>query len=403
MSGGNYCAIYDFELFPYALGDVLTWNVQTAILCEEAGRERVDVYVCMDERYPASIFQLGMVTADNYGLMFNELFGAFGTHPCLANLFIYQNRDEMLERLAEVNKGDATNLNVVNEYRGALALRAAEPSMRQLITSALKRIEEKPTPIVEYFSKYIYSHDRINSFAEKYGRIPLLRSSMGCEPDVTSLITKRFSDKRIVVVHSRLRRLDVGFGAGKTYARDSDFLEWYEFLKEAAKEFPDVQFVVVGRLQEKPLELLRLANVTSLRPFGLGLGHELSLMLRSDLFIGTSSGFAAMANFSKLPYFVTKMTPASCTAYGIDQNSERLPFATERQILVYQPETRGLLMKLLARGLQGVSTRSGNPPPPRMRSTFGVGNGNVPNSCTPVRRLADFSPMTLIATKKLHS
>ena len=60
-----------------------------------------------------------------------------------------------------------------------------------------------------------------------------------------------------------------------------------------------MQFVVVGRLQEKPLELLRLPNVISLRTLGLGLGHELTLMLRCDLFIGTSSGFAAMANFSR--------------------------------------------------------------------------------------------------------
>ena len=96
MTGGNYCAVYDFELFPYALGDVLTWNVQTAIRCEELGRERVDVFICMDERYPASIYQTDLVTADNCGLFFNELFGAFGTHPKLGGLFLYRRRDEML-------------------------------------------------------------------------------------------------------------------------------------------------------------------------------------------------------------------------------------------------------------------------------------------------------------------
>ncbi|MEO8008638.1 MAG: hypothetical protein ABI728_08985, partial [Betaproteobacteria bacterium] len=149
-----------------------------------------------------------------------------------------------------------------------------------------------------------------------------------------------------------------------TYARDSDFFEWYEFLKDADKTYPDVQFVTVGRLQEKPLELLRLPNVISLRTLGLGLGHELTFMLQSDLFIGTSSGFAALANFSEIPYFVTKMSPESCRAYGIKQGSERLPFATKRQILVYEPETRELLMKLLERGLQGVTPRTGTPCPP---------------------------------------
>jgi hypothetical protein len=104
--------------------------------------------------------------------------------------------------------------------------------------------------------------------------------------------------------------------------------------------------------------------VISLRTLGLGLGHELSLMLRSDLFIGTSSGFAALANFSEVPYFITKMNPGACRAFAIAPGSERLPFAGERQILVYEPETRELLMRLLERGLQGVPPRSGTSGPP---------------------------------------
>ena len=76
MTGrSRYCAIYDFELLPYALGDVLTWNIQTALRCEEAGRDVVDAYVCLDRRYPASIYQRNLVVAENSPLYFNELFG----------------------------------------------------------------------------------------------------------------------------------------------------------------------------------------------------------------------------------------------------------------------------------------------------------------------------------------
>jgi hypothetical protein len=204
----------------------------------------------------------------------------------------------------------------------------------------------------------------MSAYAAAHGRIPLLRPSMGSEPDVTGLLTKRFAGNRVVAIQMRLRRLDAGYGTEHTHWRDSDFLEWYEFLKEAGKTHPDVQFVVMGRLQEKPLELLRLPNVISLRPLGLGLGHELSLLLRSDLFMGTSSGFAALANFSEVPYFITRMNPGACRAFAIAPESERLPFAGERQILVYEPETRDLLMQLLERGLQGVPPRSGTSGPP---------------------------------------
>ena len=99
MTGRPYCAVYDFELMPYALGDVLTWNVQTAIQCEEIGRERVDAYICLDERHPSNLYQRDLVTAENSGLFFNELFGAFGTHPRLGNLHYYRSREALLERL----------------------------------------------------------------------------------------------------------------------------------------------------------------------------------------------------------------------------------------------------------------------------------------------------------------
>jgi hypothetical protein len=342
MTGRIYCAVYDFGLFPYALGDVLTWNVQTAIRCEELGREQVDAYICVDERHPPNIFQRDLITADNCRLFFNELFGAFGTHPKPGNVFLYRRRDEMLERLREALRGDAANAEDLADYQRALTTRKDGPAL-----------------MIEYFNKSIHSHERINAYAAAHGRIPLLRPSMGCEPDVTGLLTKRFAGNRIVAIQMRLRRLDAGYGAEHTYWRDSDFLEWYEFLKKVEKTHPDVQFVVMGRLQEKPIELLRLPNVISLRTLSLGLGHELSLLLRSDLFMGTSSGFAAMANFSEVPYFITKMNPTACRAFAIAPGSERLPFAGERQILVYEPETRDLLMQLLERGLRGVPPRSG--------------------------------------------
>ena len=312
----KYCGVYDFELMPYALGDVLTWNVQTALRCAEAGRDQVDVYICMDRRQPASIYQRGLVVAENCDLYLSELFGAFNTHPMLGNVHLYGSHDEILETLREVSRGDPVNGQILADYEEVLGKREDENALNA------------------YFIKNIYSHEQVNRYVAAYGHIPWLTPSRGCEPDINGLIKALMANKRIVVIHPRLRRLDFGLGGDHTYERDSDFLEWYEFVHAAGNTHPEVQFVVLGRLQEKPLELLRQPNVTSLRALGLGLGHDLTMILNADLFIGTSSGFAAMANFSTVPYFITKMNKESCNAYGIAQGATHLPFAARDQVLV---------------------------------------------------------------------
>lgn len=328
-----YCAIYDFELVPYALGDVLTWCVQTSIRCREAGKSAVEVFILVDEKHPAGVYQANLITAENAFLFFNELFGAFACHPMMSDIHVFTDRERLIAALAERTAGDAVNEEVFGDYRTMLDQR------------------DDFDALIAYFLKYVYSHDKINAYAAAHGGIPLLADSRGCAPDINGLRKLAFGGKRIVVVHPRLRRLDAGYGGDHTYTRDSDFLEWYEFLKEAETRNPEVQFVVMGRLQEKPIEILRLPNVTALRALGLGLGHELTLLRRADLFIGTSSGFAAMANFTEVPYFITRMNAESCKAYAIPDGHDRLPFAAPNQFLIYEPETKALLFDLLDRGL----------------------------------------------------
>lgn len=370
-------AIYDFEFFPYALGDVLTWNMRTTMRAIEANKSGVDIYICLDKKYPASIYQQGLINADNFELFFNELYGAFGTHPKLANLYIFRQRTDLLKNLqALALRTDKHNLEAINDYTAMLQTNNNPSLMRQLYNKLERRIRDTPVlkkiiprllpkqmqtavrvnlsdeaKLNAYFIKYIYSHQCINAFAKDHGYVPFLQASLGCGPDVDELIGRCFKGKKIVPFHLRLRRLDLGYGGEHTYARDSDFLEWYDFLKTASIKYPHIQFIVLGRIQEKPLEILSLANVSSLRLYGLGLGHELTLMLRSDLFIGTSSGFAALANFSAIPYFITKMNMGSCQAYDIAYGVKQLPFAKDKQLLVYEEETSTLLMSLLEKGL----------------------------------------------------
>ncbi|MFH0986196.1 MAG: hypothetical protein V1882_11820 [Candidatus Omnitrophota bacterium] len=383
ISPDSIVGIYDFELFPYALGDVLTWNIQTAIDCDDLGREKVDICICLDERNPVSIFQRDMINRDNFSLFFSELYSAFSTHPRLGNIHIFHRREDMVAYLNEVVAGDPVNSQIVVEYMEVLN-HFKLGKIKNIANSIFLNLRKNPVlhrvykmicptkikktifskcqgydakEITDYFAKYIQSHESINEYASRKGCIPFLRPGLGCAPDIDELISTRLKRKKIVSFHLRLRQLDAGYGGEYSYERDSDFLEWYDFLTEAGKRYPDVMFVSLGRLPEKPLELLRLPNVLNLRVFGMGLGHELTMMLKSDLFLGTSSGFAACANFSRIPYFITKMSSMSCQAYCIPDRAERLPFATKDQVLIYERETLELLMGLLEKGLKLASPK----------------------------------------------
>jgi hypothetical protein len=328
----SYPAIYDFGLLPYALGDVLTWNIQTAVRAAQAGRGLVDIYLCADAEEPAFQYQRGMVVEENAFLHLGEMLGAFGTHPCLGDINICRSRHQIRERLLPHADRDAILRGVLHEYQATL-------------DNGDDQVKH------DYFRRHVFSYAKLNEFFGQSRAMPLLQPSRGCEPDVEGVMTRLLAGKRVVVVHPRLRRLDYGLRGEPSHHRDSDFLEWYEFLRTAAHTHPEVQFVVVGRLQEKPIELLRLDNVISLRTLGFGLGHELTLLRRADLFIGTSSGFAVMANFSETPYFITRMTKEGYFAYGIPEGAASLPFAASNQILIRETETASLLSSLLDRGL----------------------------------------------------
>jgi hypothetical protein len=371
-------AIYDFEVFPYALGDVLTWNIRTAIKCKQLNKKAVDVYVCIDKEHPAGIYQKGLIDTDNCELFFSELYAAFATNPMLGNLFFYRKRSELIENLVEISVQDISNKEALNDYLNVIGyaenissdknyslkifnyfrkFKSLKNLYSKYMSDDAKRIamniigsDEKK--LNDYFIKYIHSHRAINEYAKTTGTIPFLCSGPGCEPDIEELIGKEFSGKKIVPFHLRLRRLDGGYGGEQSYERDSNFLEWYDFLVEAKRKHPDVIFIALGRLQEKPLAILKLPNVISLRNYGMGIGHELSLMLKSDLFIGTSSGFAAFANFSPIKYYITRMNPGSCHAYDIPEGVDTLPFGLPGQKLIYEKETTELLINLLEEGLE---------------------------------------------------
>jgi hypothetical protein len=76
---------------------------------------------------------------------------------------------------------------------------------------------------------------------------------------------------------------------------------------------------------------------------GLGLGHELALLHRADLFMGTSSGFATMATFCNIPYVITKIQHLFSAYIDLPVGARRYQFGGENQILYWETEDEEVL------------------------------------------------------------
>jgi hypothetical protein len=108
---------------------------------------------------------------------------------------------------------------------------------------------------------------------------------------------------------------------------------------------PDVLFLILGGYTEWDREVYRLSNVLIPRAMGFGLGHELALLHRADLFMGSSSGFAAMATFCNKPYLITNIQNLFSQYIDVPVGGRRYPFGNENQILYWEKETQDVLLE----------------------------------------------------------
>ncbi|WP_072622907.1 hypothetical protein [Spirulina major] len=328
----TYCAIYDFALLPYALGDVMTWCVKTAMKAKERDCRYVDIYIRVSSESYAINLQTKHVCPNNYQIFLSELYPAFQAHPLLRNLHIFSDPDNLLKSISAQETYEDIETHEVESYK-QIALEKASNQDKD-----------------NYLICQVKAHNDINQYYDTYQEIPKLKTSVA-NSDLDFLFSGIFKNKFVVLIQPRLRKVDRGFGGDLTYNRDSDYLEWFDFIHRAEEKYPQVIFVLLGRLSEKPLSLLRLKNVFSLRTLGCTLIHEIGMFERSHLFIGASSGFAAVANFTNIPYYITKITQNVCKVYEIPYGSSRLPFASPSQTLVYQDETSHLFSELLEKKL----------------------------------------------------
>jgi hypothetical protein len=339
--GRAYHDIYDFSVFPVSLGDMITWGVNSALRAIKAGRDKVHVHVVCDPHEA----EFNPLQANTYlvDLFVAEAMPAFYSHPLFSGLTIHRSHDDFREAFQPIIREDEVARQVYEKHERHFHAR------------------RKSDQMLPYFWEYCAQHAGINAYFRETGSYPKVRYLADCLVDWKALQSQFPQRTFWVTVQFRLRKLDTGMTLESEHGllRDASFAVWHEFIREAAARIPAVRFVVVGRLQEKPLELLRLPNVVALRALGMNLAHEITALLNSDLFLGSPSGFAQAAHFSDVPYDVFNCLPLGCENYGIPFGADRLPFATERQRLHYGQETPEMLFECLEKAYHQREEKTG--------------------------------------------
>jgi len=300
--------IYDFSYAPYALGDALTWTMNLNIGAAEAGLETIDQYLVIDPSRPTNRHQPFINTLNVVGII-DQLFPAFLCSPKLRSLKIIRHVPTFNRFLV----------------REALRRRRMWPSCWSHLNRNLDFI----------------SHRRINAFHRKHGTLPWLTAPRGYDAWAETFLRTHAVGRVVVAVNIRQSSLSA---TPASLSRDSPVQEWLSFLRRATTRHPDVVFLVMGAYAELDREMSRLPNVVIPRAMGFALAHELALLCRADLFMGTSSGFAAMATFCNKPYLIVNVDQGFSQYIDVPVGERHYPFGGDNQILYWERETADVLL-----------------------------------------------------------
>jgi hypothetical protein len=303
--------IFDFSYQHYALGDLLTNQVNLAIMAIEQGLREIDIIVMVNPERP-SARQQTFVTRTNYIAHLDNIMPAFACSPLLQSLQLVR---------------DVQTFNFIV----ALHHRNQAPMWPDLKTH-LKMQQDFPI-----------DHRRINAFHARHGYVPQLSAPRGYESWARRFHATELRGRPLVVINPRQSTLTE---TPTVIYRDAPLPTWHAFIDEIGARRPDVLFVMVGGFQEWEHRLSYRRNVFIPRAWGLRLAHELALLKIADLFMGTSSGFATFATFTDVAYAIVNVEHNFARYAEIRLNDRHYPFAHSKQVLTWRQETTQELLGL---------------------------------------------------------
>jgi hypothetical protein len=327
--------VFDFSYQHYALGDLLTTQVDLAVMAAEQQIDNVDILVMVNPQRPSARFQ-PFVTPDNYTSYLDNILPALTCNPMLRSLQVFRDIYTFnYALLSRYGRGDAILPDLDNHLR-----------MRQ---------------------NYPIGHQRINAFHARTGRIPSLPAPRSYEKWAERFHRDELAGRPLVIINPRQSSLT---NNPTVVYRDAPLDSWHAFIDEIAAKDPEILFVMVGGFQEWEHRLQHRKNVFIPRAFGLTLAHELGLIRIAELFMGTSSGFATFATFSEMNYAILNIEHSFAPHVGLEVGDRHYPFGRKCQILTWHRETTDELLALFNELYEKRSDRrAGSPSIPAIQSS----------------------------------
>ena len=325
--------LFDFSYQHYALGDLLTHQVNLAIMALERGLRAIDILVMVNPQRPSARYQT-FITRTNYIAHLDNVMPVFACNPFLRSLQL-------------VRDPETFNFMIASHHRNN------RPMWPDLQTH-LKMRQDFPI-----------DHRRINAFHARHGRVPQLVAPRGYKGWARGFHDRELDGRPLVVINPRQSSLTEN--PTVTY-RDAPLPVWHAFIDAVAQKRPDALFVMVGGFQEWEHRLAYRRNVFIPRAWGLRLAHELALLSIADLFIGTSSGFATFVTFTGAAYAILNVEHSFAHYAEIRIGDRHYPFAAPNQVLTWRPETTEELLalfdELYSGARSGAATAALRPVPP---------------------------------------
>lgn len=294
-------AIWDFHTVPYSIGDLIILHEKIQILRFIHRVDKADIcFICEPQRPVRKLGEQG-VTPENFHYHFPSMVSTVYSNPHVGSFFIFDSHRQFEDFVA----GNINGYYIWPEFK--------KYSVRH--------------------RTYESNFNSIQDFYRENGFLPYL----DCRPSTLewaySFYKKNISPEFPVVVHMRNNPYN-------SAARNAQIDVWLHFFKNCEGKF-NVKFVIIGAAGEIDERFRCLSNVLIAKDYHTTVEQDMVLVYSALIHLGTSSGPSAMAVFSRTPYISFGYRPANeSLSYGDSFN-----FATDLQKLIWEPETKDMLME----------------------------------------------------------